>query len=245
MLNFALRHCQANGLRRIIVVLPFLTLAEQTEREYRQLIPELLVAHSQKELPEGARELAARWDAPLVITTSVRFFESLFSDQPTSCRKLHHIANSVVLFDEAQSLPAQLAPATLKAVHWLCRRYHCTMLFSTATQPEFGALPALQQEGKAVWEPTEVLTDYADFYRQMHRVNSVWHLEENTPFAAIAAEMTEQRSVCAILSFTHGCLSPHAGICPAAVWRIPAGRHTPGKASHPLSHARPGNTGAP
>lgn len=200
MLNFALRHCQANGLRRIIVVLPFLTLAEQTEREYRQLIPDLLVDHSQKELPEGARELAARWDAPLVITTSVRFFESLFSDQPTTCRKLHHIANSVVLFDEAQSLPAQLAPATLKAVHWLCRRYHCTMLFSTATQPEFGALPALQQEGKAVWEPTEVLADYADFYRQMHRVNSVWQLEENTPFAAIAAEMAEQRSVCAIVN---------------------------------------------
>lgn len=200
MLYFALRHCQANGLRRIIVVLPFLTLAEQTEREYRQLIPDLLVDHSQKELPEGARELAARWDAPLVITTSVRFFESLFSDQPTSCRKLHHIANSVVLFDEAQSLPAQLAPATLKAVHWLCKRYHCTMLFSTATQPEFGALPALQQEGEVVWEPTEVLADYADFYRQMHRVNSVWYLEENTPFAAIAAEMTEQRSVCAIVN---------------------------------------------
>ena len=200
MLHFALRHCQTHGLRRIIVVLPFLTLAEQTEEEYKELIPDLLVDHSQKELPEGARELAARWDAPLVITTSVRFFESLFSDQPTTCRKLHHIANSVVLFDEAQSLPAQLAPATLKAVHWLCRRYHCTMLFSTATQPEFGALPALQQEGKAVWEPTEVLADYADFYRQMHRVNSVWQLEENTPFAAIAAEMAEQRSVCAIVN---------------------------------------------
>ena len=95
MLHFALRHCQTHGLRRIIVVLPFLTLAEQTEEEYKKLIPSLLVDHSQKELPEEARELAARWDAPLVITTSVRFFESLFSDRPTTCRKLHHIANDV------------------------------------------------------------------------------------------------------------------------------------------------------
>lgn len=200
MLYFALRHCQTHGLRRIIVVLPFLTLAEQTEEEYKKLIPSLLVDHSQKELPEAARELAARWDAPLVITTSVRFFESLFSDRPTTCRKLHHIANSVVLFDEAQSLPAQLAPATLRAVHRLCERYHCTMLFSTATQPEFGALPPLQKGKEAVWEPTELLPDHADLYRQMHRVNAVWCLEKDTPLADIAEEMAQQSSVCAIVN---------------------------------------------
>lgn len=200
MLHFALRHCQTHGLRRIIVVLPFLTLAEQTEEEYKELIPGLLVDHSQKDLPEAARELAARWDAPLVITTSVRFFESLFSDRPPTCRKLHHIANSVVLFDEAQSLPAQLAPATLRAVHRLCERYHCTMLFSTATQPEFGALPPLQKGKEAVWEPTELLPDHADLYRQMHRVNAAWCLEEDTPLADIAEEMAQQSSVCAIVN---------------------------------------------
>lgn len=200
MLHFALRHCQTHGLRRIIVVLPFLTLAEQTEREYQNLIPGLLVDHSQKDLPEAVRELAARWDAPLVITTSVRFFESLFSDRPTACRKLHHIANSVVLFDEAQSLPAQLAPATLRAVHRLCERYHCTMLFSTATQPEFGALPPLQKGNKPVWEPTELLPDHADLYHQMHRVNAAWCLEKDTPLADIAEEMAQQSSVCAIVN---------------------------------------------
>lgn len=200
MLHFALRHCQTHGLRRIIVVLPFLTLAEQTEEEYKELIPGLLVDHSQKDLPEAARELAARWDAPLVITTSVRFFESLFSDRPTACRKLHHIANSVVLFDEAQSLPAQLAPATLRAVHRLCERYHCTMLFSTATQPEFGALPPLQKGKEAVWEPTELLPDHADLYHQMHRVNAVWCLEKDTLLADIAEEMAQQSSVCAIVN---------------------------------------------
>ena len=106
MLHFALRHCMQHGLNRIIVVLPFLTLAEQTELEYRKIFPEILVDHSQRDLPKEARELALRWDSPVIITTSVRFFESLFSANPGTCRKLHHIANSVVLFDEAQSLPA-------------------------------------------------------------------------------------------------------------------------------------------
>ena len=102
MIHFALRHCVQHQLPRIIVVLPFLTLAEQLQKEYEHIFPEILVDHSQENLPEAARELAARWDSPVIITTSVRFFESLFSANPQSCRKLHHIANSVVLFDEVE-----------------------------------------------------------------------------------------------------------------------------------------------
>ena len=102
MIHFALRHCVQHQLPRIIVVLPFLTLAEQLQKEYEHIFPEILVDHSQENLPEAARELAARWDSPVIITTSVRFFESLFSANPQSCRKLHHIANSVVLFDEIE-----------------------------------------------------------------------------------------------------------------------------------------------
>lgn len=99
MMNFALHHCIANAMHRIIVVLPFLTLAEQTEKEYQKVFCDILVDHSQKELTDEKRELSARWSAPVIITTSVRFFESLFADKPTDCRKLHNIANSVILFD--------------------------------------------------------------------------------------------------------------------------------------------------
>lgn len=105
MLHFALRHCKQHGLRRIIVVLPFLTLAEQIEKTYRKVFSELLVDHSQRELTEEQRLLAARWDAPVIITTSVRFFESLFSDRPTDCRKLHHIAGSVVPLMRRRACP--------------------------------------------------------------------------------------------------------------------------------------------
>lgn len=74
LLHFALRHCLKHGRKRIIIVLPFLTLAEQNADTYAKIVPNLLVDHSQSDLPEEARELAARWSAPVIITTSVRFF---------------------------------------------------------------------------------------------------------------------------------------------------------------------------
>lgn len=200
MLHFALRHCKQHGLRRIIVVLPFLTLAEQTEKTYREIFPDILVDHSQRELTEEQRVLAARWDAPIIITTSVRFFESLFSDRPTDCRKLHHIAGSVVLFDEAQSLPAPLAAPTVAVVNRLCERYRCSMVFSTATQPEFSALPG------AKWTPTEILPDPVRLFREMRRVQVEWRLCINRDrlhkpsLSAIAAELSREINACCLVN---------------------------------------------
>ena len=119
LLHFALRHCAAHSKRRIILVLPYLTLTEQSQREYEKLVPHILADHSQSRLSEEERELASRWDAPFIITTSVRFFESLFASRPRDCRKLHNIAQSVVLFDEAQSLPVSLLSPTLKPMEEL------------------------------------------------------------------------------------------------------------------------------
>ena len=181
LLHFALRHCLKHGKRRIIIVLPFLTLAEQSAGTYAAIVPNVLIDHSQSGLAEEARELAARWSAPVIITTSVRFFEALFSDRPTDCRKLHNIAGSVVLFDEAQSLPAGLATATLRAVNELCGRYHTTMVFSTATQPDFSARKDLN------WRPTEILPDHRALFAALQRVRVEWRLGEETPLAAIDA----------------------------------------------------------
>ena len=174
LLHFALRHCQEHGKQRIIVVLPFLTLAEQSAEVYSKIIPNVLIDHSQSDLPEDAWELAARWSAPVIITTSVRFFESLFSDRPAACRKLHNIANSVVLFDEAQSLPANLTSVTLRAVNELCGRYHTTMVFSTATQPDFSARKNL------TWKPREILPESGEMFRALQRVKVEWRFGEGT-----------------------------------------------------------------
>lgn len=194
LLHFALRHCLETGKKRIIIVLPFLTLAEQNTATYQKIVSTLLVDHSQSNLPEEARELASRWSAPVILTTSVRFFESLFANRPTDCRKLHNIANSVILFDEAQSLPAELTTATLQAVNELCKRYHTTMLFSTATQPDYSARRDI------IWAPQEIMLDPATLFLSLQRVNVDWRIQQKTPFSEIAQEMATQQSVCVIVN---------------------------------------------
>lgn len=195
LLHFALRHCARNGKRRIILVLPFLTLTEQSQKVYEKLIPNILCDHSQSRLSEEERTLAARWEAPFIITTSVRFFESLFSSRPKDCRKLHNIAESVILFDEAQSLPPELCAQTMRAASALCSDYGCTVVLSTATQPEFSALAGAQDI-----EFTEILPECAEYYNKLNRVNVNWKIREESPLNDIAAEMAEKSSVCAIVN---------------------------------------------
>lgn len=194
MLHFALRHCIANGQRCIIVVLPFLTLTEQNAAVYRNIVPELLEDHSQKELDEEYREYAQRWSVPMIVTTSVRFFETLFASRPTDCRKLHSIANSVVLFDEAQSLPIGITDATLRSVKELCRSYRTTMVFSTATQPNYSAIRGLD------WQPTEIVSNHPELFRKMQRTAVQWRIDTPTPLESIAQEMACQDSVCTIVN---------------------------------------------
>lgn len=192
MLHFALRHCKTHNLNRIIIALPFLTLAEQTEKEYRKIFPEVVVDHSQSNLSEDLRELAARWDAPVIITTSVRLFESLFSDNPRDCRKLHNLAGSVILFDEAQSLPSELAGATVQAVQALCGKYHCSMIFSTATQPDFGSVNGI------AWNPTEILSQNEELFQKMRRVQTYWR--KDLPLSVVAEELSAEMNGCCIVN---------------------------------------------
>lgn len=194
LLHFALRHCIATGKERIIIVLPFLTLTEQNADTYRNIFPELLEDHSQRDLDDSEREYAARWSAPFIVTTSVRFFESLFAHKPTDCRKLHHIANSVVVFDEAQSLPVDVTVATLQAVNELCRGYHCSMVFSTATQPDFDAIE------KVTWRPKEILPSHRALYTELARTKIEWKSDHRTALELIAEEMADCNSVCAIVN---------------------------------------------
>ncbi|MDY4430609.1 CRISPR-associated helicase Cas3' [Evtepia sp.] len=196
LLHFALRHCLATGKKRIIIVLPFLTLAEQNTAVYEKIMPSVLVDHSQSRLSDDAREIASKWSAPFIITTSVKFFETLFAHRPSDCRKLHSLAQSVVIFDEAQSLPPHLTGTTLRAVNELCERYHMTMVFSTATQPSFQGLPGM------TWNPREIVPEYANLYRQLERVRVDWRLQKDgdIPLQTIAEELQTYDSVCGIFN---------------------------------------------
>ncbi|MBQ0134221.1 MAG: CRISPR-associated endonuclease Cas3'' [Clostridiales bacterium] len=194
LLHFALRHCQRWKKKRIILVLPYLSLTEQSSKEYKAICPDVLLDDSRSELSDEERLYASRWDAPLIVTTSVRFFESLFSNLPGDCRKLHRVANSVVVFDESQTLPAELTAETMRMVQELSSRFHTTFLFSTATQPDYTALPGLK------WQSRELIDEPAALYAALRRTRVAWRTQFPTALSAIADEMAEQDNVCAVMN---------------------------------------------
>ena len=200
LLHFALRQCCKNGQERIIIVLPFITLTEQNAMEYRKILGNdvLLEDHSQCQLTDEQRKFAQRWDRPVIVTTSVRFFEGLFAAKAPNLRKLHRLANSVIIFDEAQSLPAELFPATLKTIQALCNlpKKNVTMLFSTATQPDYRSIPNL------TWQAMEICPNYAEMYQKLRRVQVTWRIlpNERMSWEEIAQKMAAQRSICTIVN---------------------------------------------
>lgn len=146
-LSFALAHARYHRMSRVIYVIPFTSIIDQTSRTFREVMKplheecgmECVLEHHSNLAPdkdtEKVRLMSENWDSPLIVTTSVQFFESLFSNRPSTCRKLHSIANSVIIFDEAQSLPSHLLAPCLEAMRTLEKDYGCTLVLCTATQP--------------------------------------------------------------------------------------------------------------
>ena len=146
---FALDHAIVNQLRRVIYVIPFTSIIEQNAKVFRDVFKELgedivLEHHSafddakfdgKEETKDKLRLVMENWDTPVVVTTAVQFFESLFSDRTSKCRKLHNITGSVIILDEAQMLPLKLLRPTMAAIDELSRNYKCTVVLCTATQP--------------------------------------------------------------------------------------------------------------
>jgi len=145
---------------------------------------------------EGASEsqrrlLAENWDAPIVLTTNVQLLESLFSNRPSSCRKLHNLMDSVILFDEAQSLPSGLAVPTLAALSHLSSAYHSSVVFATATQPAFDTLHSeVTTRATQGWQPEEAVPGHAEMFRVLERVKVSWPKNgEKRGWAELAADL--------------------------------------------------------
>ncbi len=141
-LAFALWHAYINGKKRIIYVIPFTSIIEQNAEIFRSILGEenVLENHSQVQYDDREEfqpmQLAAEnWDKPVVVTTNVQFFESLFANKSSRCRKLHNIANSVIIFDEAQMLPPSYLRPCVRAMGELAVNYRSTIVLCTATQP--------------------------------------------------------------------------------------------------------------
>lgn len=139
---FALRHAVKHNLDRVIVVIPFTSIIEQTADVYRGIFGEenVLEHHCNVDLdsmPSRLRLASENWDAPIIVTTNVQFFESLFANRSSRCRKLHNLARSVVVLDEAQGLPTDILKPCLKSLNELVVRYGTSVVLSTATLPVF------------------------------------------------------------------------------------------------------------
>lgn len=141
-LLFALRHGAAHHMDRVIYVAPYTSIIDQTADLYREILgaEQVLEHHSgviydDTEKDQNLALAAENWDMPVIVTTAVQFFESLYANRPSRCRKLHNISNAVIVFDEAQSIPNPTLLPCVAAIAELVRHYGATALLCTATQP--------------------------------------------------------------------------------------------------------------
>lgn len=142
---FALEQAAAHGFRRIVYVIPYRSIIDQTVAVFREIFgdDQVMAVHSSVDFDtdedsENNRRNAQRWNAPIVVTTAVTFFEAMYAARPSACIRLHSLFRSVVVFDEIQSLPVGRIQPCLRAVLALLSVYQCSVLFCTATQPSFG-----------------------------------------------------------------------------------------------------------
>lgn len=194
-LAFALEHARRHQLDRVILVAPYTSIIEQNAQVLREALGEdaVLEHHSSyvhpSEQPEAQygksethqgqaalpfRLAAENWDAPVIVTTAVQFFESLFSSRPSRCRKLHHMARSVVILDEAQMLPVPLLEPSVLALRELTEHYGTSLVLCTATQPALrrdGPLKnGFAQKGLRELIPTERLETLFDIFTKQRRI---------------------------------------------------------------------------
>ncbi|WBB78157.1 CRISPR-associated helicase Cas3' [Micromonospora sp. WMMD882] len=191
--GFALRHAARHGLRRVVVAVPFLTITEQNAAVYRDMLDEdgvesvVLEHHSQVDFDGAAgrwgRQAAENWDAPFVVTTFVRLFESLYARKPSAMRRVHRLAGSVIVLDEIQALPHEMLVPILDGLRLLVEHFGTTVLLSSATQPDFWALRAFQG-----FDRFELVADVPALTERLRRVTYEWRLDPAPTLADIADE---------------------------------------------------------
>lgn len=205
-LAFALDHAITHGLRRIIFVIPFTSIVEQNAAVFRQALGALggaVLEHHSAFVDDKNKSLQSRekirlamenWDAPIVVTTAVQFFESLFAARPSACRKLHNIAGSVVILDEAQTLPLKLLRPCVAAIDELALNYKVSAVLCTATQPALEApdfLGGLQYVRELAHDPSQLF----EALKRVH-VRHVGNLSDD----ALAAHLVERDQVLCIVN---------------------------------------------
>ena len=172
-LAFALHHAVEHGMKRVIYVVPYTSIIEQNADVFRGILgnENVLEHHSGVQFendeengnPDPKALAAENWDSPLVITTAVQFFESMYANRSSQCRKLHNLANSVIIFDEAQMIPPEHLKPCLAVIEELAAQYGSSVVLCTATQPTF------QNFFQRNWEPVELCPCMEEQFRFFKR----------------------------------------------------------------------------
>jgi CRISPR-associated endonuclease/helicase Cas3 len=203
---FALDHAVKHDKHRIIYVIPYTSIIEQTAEILSNIFgAENIVEHHSYLDPDKetqrSRLAAENWDAPIIITTNVQFFESLYAAKSSRCRKLHNIINSVVILDEAQLLPPELLEPCVEGIAQLVDDYGVTMLLSTATQP---ALPKLGQ-------PREIVADPPALYERLKRTKILMPSDLNhcSDWQETAVRIQQYNQVLCVVNTRRDCYDLH------------------------------------
>lgn len=183
---FALKHLKHNNLKKIICVIPYTSIIEQNAKQYKDIFGEenVLEHHSNFDFSEvendtdcsfsstsknskytvdKLRYASENWDIPIIVTTNVQFFESLFANKSSRCRKIHNISNSIVIIDEAQMMPTKFLKPTLNALTELVNNYNTSVVLTTATKPEF-------PDDILKEKPKEIIAEPEKLYDALKRV---------------------------------------------------------------------------
>ncbi len=227
---FALEHAKQHKHQRVIYVIPYTSIIEQTAEVFSQIFPDAVVEHHSNIDPDDAAKETSKsrlacenWDAPIVVTTNVQFFESLFAARTSRCRKLHNIANSVVVLDEAQLLPPEFLQPILSVIKLLSKHYGVSFVLSTATQPALNT--QRDNFGKCLLNGLdnvrEMITDPDQLYRALERVEVTLPDDFNATqsWEEIAGQLRQHESVLAIVNTRPGARELH-GLMPKDTYHL-------------------------
>lgn len=207
---FALEHARAHGKRRVIHVIPYTSIIEQTADIFRSIFGEAVIEHhsnaeSDPERENHASRLACEnWDAPIVVTTNVQFFESLFAARTSRCRKLHNLVDSVIILDEAQLLPPEFLQPMLDVLNLLTQHYGVSVVLATATQPALSTREYFdaRQNLRGLDNVREIINDPDAIYRALERVHVRLPVDWQAPtdWPQLAQELARHDSALAIVN---------------------------------------------
>lgn len=227
---WAIKHAIRNYQNRIIIAIPYTSIITQTASVLRNIFGEenVLEHHSNvdsskmndKELASRMKLATENWDYPIIVTTNVQFFESMFSNKPSDCRKLHNIANSVLIFDEVQTLPIAFLQPIIDTFDTLKRVFGTSILFTTASQPVLsgrimGTNPFVSFEGLP--EIREIIPQEANLHNRLRRVE-IHFDEERKNYGEISVQISKYQRVLCIVNTRNDAKEiftrlPQDGIC--------------------------------